>query len=128
MSILRSSVDPSTAEYAENRAAMLERLAHIDELQAEAVAGGGERYVQRHLDRGRMLARQRIEMLVDPDSPFLELSSVAGAHTEFTVGGSVVTGIGQISGTECFILANDPTVKGGSLNPISVTSPYTSPN
>ena len=121
MSILRTSVDPSSPDYGKNRAAMLERIANIDALQAEAVAGGGERYIQRHLDRGRMLARQRIEMLIDPDSPFVELSSVAGAHTEFTVGGSVVTGIGQISGTECFILANDPTVKGGSLNPISVT-------
>ena len=70
--------------------------------------------------RGRLLARERVELLVDPDSPFLELSPTAAAETEFTVGASCVTGIGVIEGTECVVLANDPTMRGGALNPIGV--------
>ncbi|NNE74455.1 MAG: acyl-CoA carboxylase subunit beta [Acidimicrobiales bacterium] len=98
-------------------------LGHIERYEAavaEAVAGGGERYVERHRSRGRLLVRERIELLLDPDTPFLELSATAAAGTEFAVGAAVVTGIGQISGTECVILANDPTVRGGSMNPITV--------
>ena len=96
------------------------RLADYQKLVDEAVLGGGEKYRDRHRQRGRLLARERIELLVDPDSPFVELSPTAAADTEFNVGGAVVTGLGQISGTECVILANDPTVRGGSMNPITV--------
>lgn len=98
-------------------------LEHLDRYQAlvdAAVAGGGEKYVDRHHKRGRMLARERIELLVDSDSPFLELSVTAAAETEFTPGAALVTGIGQIAGTECVIFASDPTVRGGSMNPITV--------
>ncbi|HEY6934152.1 MAG TPA: acyl-CoA carboxylase subunit beta, partial [Marmoricola sp.] len=103
-----------------NREAMLDKLADLDAEHARAVAGGGEKYVARHHARGRLLPRERIELLVDPGSAFLELSPLAGWGTDFTVGASVVTGIGVIEGVECLITANDPTVKGGASNPWTV--------
>ena len=99
---------------------MLEKLAALDAEHAKAVAGGGEKYVDRHHDRGKLLPRERIELLVDPGSAFLELSPLAGWGSDFAVGASVVTGIGVIEGVECMITANDPTVKGGASNPWTV--------
>ena len=99
---------------------MLEKLAALDEEHAKAVAGGGEKYVERHHERGKLLPRERIELLVDEGSAFLELSPLAGWGTDFTVGASVVTGIGVVEGVECMITANDPTVKGGASNPWTV--------
>jgi acyl-CoA carboxylase subunit beta len=99
---------------------MLEKLADLDAEHAKAVAGGGEKYVDRHHARGKLLPRERIELLVDPGSAFLELSPLAGWGSDFTVGASLVTGIGVVEGVECLITANDPTVKGGASNPWSV--------
>ncbi|GAA4584584.1 carboxyl transferase domain-containing protein [Planotetraspora phitsanulokensis] len=112
-----SRLDVSGPEYGSRRAAMLAKLADLDAEHAKAVAGGGPKYVDRHRDRGKLLARERIELLVDPDSPFLELSPLAAWGSDFPVGASVVTGIGVIEGVECVITANDPTVRGGSSNP-----------
>ena len=103
-----------------NREAMLEKLADLDTEHAKAVAGGGEKYVERHHARGKLMPRERIELLVDPGSAFLELSPLAGWGSDFTVGASVVTGIGVIEGVECMITANDPSVKGGASNPWTV--------
>ncbi len=103
-----------------NRVAMLEKLADLETEHAKAVAGGGEKYVARHHDRGKLLPRERIELLVDEGSAFLELSPLAGWGSDFAVGASVVTGIGVIEGVECLITANDPTVKGGASNPWTV--------
>ncbi|WP_345522786.1 acyl-CoA carboxylase subunit beta [Nocardioides conyzicola] len=99
---------------------MLEKLAALDTEHAKAVAGGGERSVERHHQRGKLLPRERIELLVDEGSAFLELSPLAGWGSDFAVGASVVTGIGVIEGVECMITANDPTVKGGASNPWTV--------
>ena len=99
---------------------MLAKLADLDAEHAKAVAGGGEKYVERHHARGKLLPRERIELLVDEGSAFLELSPLAGWGSDFTVGASVVTGIGVIEGVECMITANDPTVKGGASNPWTV--------
>jgi len=99
---------------------MLAKLADLETEQAKAVAGGGEKYVDRHHERGKLLPRERIELLVDEGSAFLELSPLAGWGSDFTVGASVVTGIGVIEGVECMITANDPTVKGGASNPWTV--------
>jgi acetyl-CoA carboxylase carboxyltransferase component len=114
---MHTTVDPNTETYETNRALMLERLADLAEQHAKALAGGGERYVERHHERGKLTARERIELLIDPDSPFLELSTLAAWGTDFAVGASIVTGIGVVEGVECMIVANDPTVKGGSSNP-----------
>src|SRR5215211_382202 len=96
---------------------MLEKLAALEAEHAKAVAGGGPKYVDRHHDRGKLMPRERIELLVDEGSAFLELSPLAGWGSDFTVGASVVTGIGVVEGVECMIVANDPTVKGGASNP-----------
>ncbi|MCF6475562.1 acyl-CoA carboxylase subunit beta [Nonomuraea sp. MG754425] len=99
---------------------MLAKLAELDTEQAKAVAGGGAKYAERHRARGKLAARERVELLVDPDSPFLELSPLAAWGSDFPVGGSVVSGIGVIEGVECVITANDPTVRGGASNPWSL--------
>ncbi len=103
-----------------NREAMLEKLADLEAEHAKAVGGGGQKYVDRHHDRGKLLPRERIELLVDPGSAFLELSPLAGWGSDFAVGASLVTGIGVVEGVECLITANDPTVKGGASNPWTV--------
>jgi acetyl-CoA carboxylase carboxyltransferase component len=114
---MRTAVDTTTETYADNRASMLERVADLAEQHAKALAGGGEKYVERHHQRRKLTARERIELLLDPDAPFLELSTLAAWGTDFAVGASIVTGIGVVEGVECMIIANDPTVKGGSSNP-----------
>src|ERR671913_166704 len=103
-----------------NRAAMLAKLAELETEVARAVAGGGEKYVERHHARGKLLVRERIELLLDEGSAFLELMPLAGWGSDFAVGASVVTGIGVVEGVECMISANDPTVKGGASNPWTV--------
>ena len=118
MTTLESTIDPSTPAFAANRAALLERLAELDAALDQARAGGGEKYVTRHHARGKLLPRERIELLLDRDSPFLELSPVAGVrHRLPGRARSVVTGIGVVEGVECLIVANDPTVRGGAVNP-----------
>jgi acetyl-CoA carboxylase carboxyltransferase component len=113
-------VDTGSAEFVANRDAMLAKLAELEAEHAKAIAGGGEKYVERHRRRGKLLARERIELLLDEDSPFLELSPLAAWGTDFQVGGSIVTGIGVVEGVECMVVANDPTVKGGASNPSSL--------
>jgi acetyl-CoA carboxylase carboxyltransferase component len=117
---VRTSVDSTAPGYAANREVMLERVADLAVQQTVALAGGGPKAVERHHRRGKLTARERIELLIDPDSPFLELGVLAGWGTDFTVGGSVVTGLGVIEGVECMIIAHDPTVKGGASNPVTV--------
>jgi acyl-CoA carboxylase subunit beta len=118
--VLESSLDPRAASYAANRSAMLDRLAELDSASAQARAGGGDKYVARHHARGKLLARERVELLLDRDSPFLEVCPYAAWGTEYTVGASVVTGIGLVSGVACMVVANDPTVRGGSINPYTL--------
>lgn len=120
MTAIRTKLDVRSADFEANVASMEEHIAELDSLIAEALAGGGERYTTRHTSRGKLLARERIELLVDADAPFLELSPVAGAGTDYSVGVAVVTGIGVVEGVECVIVANDPTDKGGAINPIGL--------
>jgi acetyl-CoA carboxylase carboxyltransferase component len=105
------------------REAMLAKIAHIDEQNQKAVNAGGK-YIERHKERGKLTARERIELLVDEGSAFLELMPLAGWGSDFAVGASLVTGIGVVSGVECMIIANDPTVKGGALNPMSLRKSF----
>ncbi len=121
MPVLGTAVDPRSEAFRANHAAMRERLGEIEALLAQARAGGGEKYVARHRGRGKLLARERIELLLDHDGPFLELSPLAAWGTEYAVGASVVTGIGVVSGVECLLIANDPTVRGGASNPVGLT-------
>lgn len=117
MTILKSALDTKSAEYTSAVESMTTKLGELEVEHAKALAGGGEKYVERHHERGKLLARERIELLLDPDSPFLELSPLAAWGTEFPVGASTIVGIGVVSGVECLIVANDPTVRGGTSNP-----------
>jgi len=120
MGVLGSRLDPGSDAYRANRAANLELLAELDRLLAQARAGGGQKYVDRHRARGKLLARERVELLLDRDGPFLELSPLAAWGTDFPVGASGVTGVGPVSGVECVIAASDPTVRGGATNPFGL--------
>ncbi len=124
MPVLPTRTDPHSEAYRTNYAAMIEQVRFLNEQLALARAGGGEKYVQRHRQRGKLMVRERIELLLDRDAPFLELSPLAGWGTEYALGGSVVTGIGVVSGVECLITGNDPTVKGGASNPITVDKSF----
>ncbi|MCA9110360.1 MAG: acyl-CoA carboxylase subunit beta [Planctomycetaceae bacterium] len=118
--MLPSRIDPLSDQYQANREAVFARLEELDRLLALARAGGGEKYTKRHHERGKLLVRERIELLLDLDSPFLELSPIAANGTEYEVGASIVTGIGVVSGVECVIVGNDPTIRGGSTNPFTL--------
>ena len=96
MAVLGSTIDTDSETYLANRAGLLALLEVHEQQVAIACGGGGERYVARHRERGKLLARERIELLVDRDSPFLELSPLAAWGSQFQVGASIVTGIGVI--------------------------------
>ena len=117
MTTLRSTLDPAAPAYAEAASALTAKLAELDAELAKALAGGGPKYVERHHLRGKLTPRERIELLLDADSPFLELCGLAGWGSDFQVGASLVVGIGVVCGVECMVVANDPTVKGGTSNP-----------
>jgi len=114
---LVSRIDRTAPEFSRKREGMLDLVAQLDDLLEQVRAGGGERYVQRHRDRGKLLPRVRIELVIDRDSAFLELSPFAAYGTQFQVGASIVCGIGVIEGVECVITASDATVRGGTANP-----------
>ncbi|MFW0795496.1 acyl-CoA carboxylase subunit beta [Gordonia sp. CPCC 205515] len=117
MTVIRSTLDPAGEDYRAAESVMSDKLIELQSEFDKALAGGGEKYVARHRKRGKMTARERIELLVDEDSAFLELCPLAAYGSDFQVGASVVTGIGVVEGVECVIVANDPTVKGGTSNP-----------
>jgi acetyl-CoA carboxylase carboxyltransferase component len=124
VTILKSALDDKGTKAQENREAMLAKLAEIDKEHAKAIAGGGPDKVARHRKRGKLTARERIELLLDPDAPFLELCPLAAWGSDFPVGASIITGIGVVEGVECMIVANDPTVRGGTSNPWTVRKSF----
>jgi len=118
-----TAADPTTAEPVSRREAMLAKIASLHEEQTKAV-NAGAKYVERHHARGKLTARERIDLLLDEGSAFLELMPLAAWGTDFPVGASLVVGIGVVEGVECVISANDPTVKGGALNPYSLRKSF----
>jgi acetyl-CoA carboxylase carboxyltransferase component len=117
MTVLPTHVDRSSDDFKRKREGMLERLAELEDLLAQVRGGGGERYVERHRERGKLLVRERLELLLDRDSAFLELAPFAAYGSDFHVGGSNISGIGVVEGVECVIGGSDPTIKGGASNP-----------
>ena len=97
-------------------------VADLREQLARVAQGGGERARERHTERGKLLPRERVDRLLDPGSPFLELSPLAahGLYDDEAPGAGIVTGIGRVAGRECVIVANDATVKGGTYYPMTV--------
>jgi acetyl-CoA carboxylase carboxyltransferase component len=119
-STLRSRVDTRSQQWRDNVAAMEALWGQVADELATLETIGGQRYVDRHRARGKMLARERIERLVDPDTPILELSPLAGWGSEFPIGAGVVNAIGIVEGVEVGITATDMTYRGGSFNPSSL--------
>ncbi|MGA6203256.1 acyl-CoA carboxylase subunit beta [Nocardia testacea] len=117
MTTLRSTLDTTSGEYTAAAAAMTAKLAEVEAEFEKVIAGGGPEKLARHRKRGKLTARERIELLIDEDSPFLELCPLAAWGSEFQVGASTVAGIGVVEGVECMIVAPDPTVRGGTSNP-----------
>jgi acyl-CoA carboxylase subunit beta len=118
--VVGSTVNRRDPQHAANRSGMLALLEEIDRLGALAAAGGGEQATARLRARGKLPVRERLALLLDEDAPFLELSPLAGAGTEYAVGGGMVIGVGVVSGTECVVCANDPTVLGGAMTAVSI--------
>src|SRR5690606_17827621 len=117
MTVLRSVLDTAAPEYRAAAESMIAKLTEVEAEFVKAVEGGGPDKLARHRTRGKLTARERIELLIDEDAPFLELFPLAAWGSEFHVGASVVAGIGIVEGVECMIVAHDPTVRGGTSNP-----------
>src|SRR5438093_8711946 len=125
MTVLRSRLDPADAETQANRTAMEALVAELRAKQAEVAgrgAGGDDRSIERHRERGKLPVRERIDRLIDPGSAFLELSPLAadGLYDDEAPSAGIVTGVGRVEGTLCVVVANDATVKGGTYYPITV--------
>lgn len=118
MGLLDTAVDHRAEPFRTARAEMLGALARLESALDAAREGGGERAVTRHHARGKLLARERIELLVDRDSPLLELCPVAAWGTGGPVGGGVVTAIGVVEDLPCLLIAHDPTVSNGGVDPV----------
>src|SRR5256885_9635227 len=119
---IRSSISATSDEFKANSAAMRGLVADLTAKRAEAAAGGPERLRERHVARGKLLPRDRVLRLIDPGSPFLELSPLAALdlYTKDIHAAGIITGVGRISGRECVIVCNDATIKGGTYFPMTV--------
>jgi 3-methylcrotonyl-CoA carboxylase beta subunit len=122
MAALKSKVETRGEAYRANYEHMAAKVAELRERVAQVKLGGGERARQRHLSRGKLLPRERIRALIDPGSPFLELSQLAAwkVYSDDIASAGVITGVGRIAGRECVIVANDATVKGGTYYSLTV--------
>ena len=122
MAVLTSNVSPRSAEFKARRKAMLASLEAIQAAADAASQGGGSKSRQRHLARGKKLPRERVQRLLDPGTPFLEIGATAAhdMHDGDCPGAGIITGIGRVAGREVMIVCNDATVKGGTYYPITV--------
>ena len=122
MAKIASSIDARAPEFAANRAAMAALVEDLRGLLARNALGGSEAARNKHREAGKLLVRERVDALLDPGSPFLELSALAAhqVYDDDLPGAGLVTGIGRISGRPCMVVANDPTVKGGTYYPLTV--------
>lgn len=122
MTILESKINTNSQDFQSNKSAMETLVFDLQSQVKNIQRGGGEKAQQKHLARGKMLPRERVARLLDPGSPFLELSQLAAheVYGEDVPAAGVIAGIGRIQGIECMIVANDATVKGGSYYPLSV--------
>ena len=122
MSVIKSAINPRSDEFRRNAQATQAVLDDMRRLVGRITQGGGKTASERHQARGKLLARERIRRLLDVGSPFLELSQLAahGMYSGDIAAAGIITGIGSVMGQECMIVANDPTVKGGSYYPMTV--------
>jgi 3-methylcrotonyl-CoA carboxylase beta subunit len=122
MTVLQTSIDPRSADFQANAAHLASLVDDLKARLAAAAEGGGEKARAKHTERGKLLPRERIRALLDPGSPFLELSPLAaeGLYEGAAPGAGLVTGIGRVAGQEVMVVANDATVKGGTYFPMTV--------
>jgi 3-methylcrotonyl-CoA carboxylase beta subunit len=122
LSIIEAQISPRAAQFAANAQAMAAAVEDLEKSVAAATFGGGEQARAKHTARGKLLPRERIARLLDPGSPFLELSQLAAwqMYNNDAPCGGIITGIGRVNGLECMIVCNDATVKGGTYYPITV--------
>ncbi|NDD30601.1 MAG: methylcrotonoyl-CoA carboxylase [Proteobacteria bacterium] len=122
MDVLSTHVNPSDPVFTENRAHLESLCDQLRSRLAAARAGGGEAAVKKHTSRGKLFVRDRVDALLDPGSPFLEIGALAanGMYDDQAPGAGMVTGIGRVQGVPCMIVANDATVKGGTYYPMTV--------
>jgi 3-methylcrotonyl-CoA carboxylase beta subunit len=122
LAILSSAIDTSSAEFSANAKKMGVLVAELQARRKEAALGGSEKSRERHTSRGKLLPRERVMNLIDPGSPFLELSPLAanGMYDDAIHGAGLITGIGRIEGRECMVVCNDATIKGGTYFPMTV--------
>ncbi|KAH8830342.1 carboxyl transferase [Flagelloscypha sp. PMI_526] len=121
-SVLPSQLSTTSPEFTSKANAMNDLIATLDQQLAKARLGGGQKAMERMKSKGKKLPRERIALLLDPGSPFLELSALAAndVYESDIPGAGMITGIGRVSGRECMLVVNDPTVKGGSYYPLTV--------
>jgi 3-methylcrotonyl-CoA carboxylase beta subunit len=122
MPILISRLDPRAESFRSSAQQMRERVSDLQARLAQVAQGGGPVARDRHVSRGKLLPRERVEMLLDPDTPFLELAPLAALdlYDNAAPGAGLIAGIGRVSGVECLIVCNDATVKGGTYYPLTV--------
>lgn len=122
MAKIISKINTRSQEFVDNANAMQTQVSDLQEKLSQVTLGGGDRSRQRHLDRGKLLPRERVNALLDPGSAFLELSQLAAyqVYEDDVPAAGIITGIGRVSGQECIIVANDATVKGGTYYPLTV--------
>lgn len=119
---LQSKIDSRDELFRENRESNQSTLDTLEKVLKSARDGGGDKYTERHLGKGKLLPRERVELLVDQDAHFLELCALAGYGVSgHTAGSSIIGGIGVVSGVECLISANDSTIKGGAISEYGVS-------
>ncbi|KAJ2721837.1 hypothetical protein GGI07_003720, partial [Coemansia sp. Benny D115] len=122
MTVIPNTTEPKSAAFQENARSMAEAVSDLEAKVAEAALGGSASAREKHTARGKLLPRERVAQLLDPGSPFLELSQLAGHNmygADRIAGGGIITGIGRVRGVECMVVANDATVKGGTYYPIT---------
>jgi len=122
MPLIQTQINPQSEKFLQNYEHNRQLMETLATRQAKVRAGGSERAVKKHLDAGKLLPRERVELLLDADTPFLELSTLAAwdMYNDETPGAGSVNGIGVVNGVECMINANEATVKGGTVYPISL--------
>src|SRR5688572_19326298 len=122
MDPIESHIDTTSELFVSNQARMRALIAELRERTALVRQGGGPRYLQRHREQGKLPVRDRIDKLLDPETPFLELSPLAAwdLYENEAPAAGIVTGLGRVSGREVMVVANDATVKGGTYYPITV--------
>jgi 3-methylcrotonyl-CoA carboxylase beta subunit len=122
VAVIKSTADVASKEFRANQTAMRVLVAELEAQRAKAAEGGSPHARERHLARGKLLPRERVMTLIDPGTPFLELSPLAanGLYDDAIHGAGIITGVGRVAGRECVIVCNDSTIKGGTYYPLTV--------